>query len=185
MLPVAVTWLYLSQVHLCFSLQDTGTLEKHSFATSTFTQFCILFKRTFITICRDMVNWKLLFGLTQWLTDSFTIFTNFLVFKVLTHLRVMSHLCIGVLIGLLYLKIGNDASKVFNNTGFLFFSMLFLMFAALMPTILTCKTLNTITWWTGFRCLLHTCFFRSSSGDVCVYKRTSKLLVQPEGLLLG
>lgn len=39
--------------------QDTGTLEKHSFATSTFTQFCILFKRTFITICRDMVKYLL------------------------------------------------------------------------------------------------------------------------------
>lgn len=103
----------------CTSLLDSHdsvvTLpNKNSFPTSVFQQFWILLKRSFITILRD---------------------------KQLMHLRLMSHIVVGTIIGMIYYDIGNDASKVMSNAGCIFFTTLFTMFTGMMPTILTCKLL--------------------------------------------
>lgn len=82
------------------------------FPISEFAQFWILLKRSFVTIIRD---------------------------KQLTHMRLIAHVVVGALIGMIYYDVGNDASKVTSNTGCIFFTTMFIMFTAMMPTILTCK----------------------------------------------
>lgn len=84
------------------------------FPTSGWQQFWILLKRTFLTIFRD---------------------------QTLTQMRLVSHVVVGILIGLIYYDIGDEASKVMSNAGCVFFTTMFTMFTAMMPTILTCKFL--------------------------------------------
>lgn len=55
----------------------------------------------------------------------------------LTALRLVSHLGVGAIIGAIYYDIGNQADKTFSNMGCLFFICMFIMFASMMPTILT------------------------------------------------
>ncbi|VVD05542.1 unnamed protein product [Leptidea sinapis] len=83
---------------------------KAGFPTSGWKQFWILLKRTFKSILRD---------------------------PTLTHLRLFSHTVVGLLIGFLYYDIGTDAAKVMSNAGCIFFTVMFTMFTAMMPTILT------------------------------------------------
>merc|ERR1739838_1242909 len=73
-------------------------------------QFCVLFIRTFLGNLRD----------------------NQLFF-----FRIFSQVAIAILIGFLYQGIGNDASRVEDNVAMLFFCILFSLFTAMMPTIMT------------------------------------------------
>ncbi|KOB69487.1 ABC transporter, partial [Operophtera brumata] len=53
-----------------------------------------------------------------------------------THLKVMLHIAIGVLLGLLFDKAGSDASKTISNLGYLLVSVVYLCYTSLMPAIL-------------------------------------------------
>ncbi|XP_043199881.1 ATP-binding cassette sub-family G member 1-like [Amphibalanus amphitrite] len=83
---------------------------REPFTTSATTQFCVLLKRTCRSIIRD---------------------------RMLTMSRLASHVLFGLMIGSLYLGIGNEAKSAYNNAAQLFFAVMFLLFGALMSTILT------------------------------------------------
>lgn len=87
--------------------------QKVGFPTNSCTQFWILLKRSFLSQIRDMT---------------------------LTKVRLISHIIVGFLIGAIYYDIGNEASQVMSNAGCVFFTVMFLMFTAMMPTILTFPT---------------------------------------------
>lgn len=93
-------------------LDSSENIAVASFSASGIQQFWILLKRTFLSTFRD---------------------------QTLTRLRLISHVIIGILLGLIYYDVGNDAAKVQSNAGCIFFIGLFTMFSAMMPTILTCK----------------------------------------------
>uniref|UniRef100_A0A8C4SRE8 ATP-binding cassette sub-family G member 4-like n=1 Tax=Erpetoichthys calabaricus TaxID=27687 RepID=A0A8C4SRE8_ERPCA len=89
---------------------DLDPMGNNMYVASTLTQFCILFKRSFISDYRD---------------------------PMLTLVRFVFHIVIGLLFGLVYLNIGNNAQKVSYNMGFIFLSVLFIVFTAQAPTVLT------------------------------------------------
>ncbi|CAL1289087.1 unnamed protein product [Larinioides sclopetarius] len=101
------------------SLLKENALESSfgGYATSSWNQFKVLTYRSLICTLREPMA---------------------------TQLRFFAHVVVGLLLGMLYYGIGNDASKIFNNSGFLFFSLLFLIFTAMMPTVLTFPMEKTI-----------------------------------------
>lgn len=91
-------------------LDETLVATPERYPTSEIKQFWIILKRALLFSRRD---WTLMY------------------------LRLFAHILVGFLIGALYYDIGNDATKVLSNLGFLFFNMLFLMYTSMTITILS------------------------------------------------
>ncbi|KAG5883806.1 hypothetical protein JTB14_036683 [Gonioctena quinquepunctata] len=101
----------LEKVNVNSALLDNAVQVKQPrYGNSELQQFFIILKRA------------LLFSMRDW---------------TLMYLRLFAHLMVGILIGALYFKIGNDGAKVLSNLGFLFFNMLFLMYTSMTITILS------------------------------------------------
>ena len=114
-------------------------------------QFWILLKRALLCIMRD---------------------------QMLTQLRFISHIIIGIAIGLLYDNIGNDAQYSQQNISLFFLTILFLV----ANHIFTFHLIKSIT-------LVVFCLNADRphfpDGDERLCPRTHELLVQSEELLYG
>ncbi|XP_062534762.1 ATP-binding cassette sub-family G member 1-like [Armigeres subalbatus] len=89
---------------------DSSESAYRQYPISQWDQFILLTKRTTLCTFRDMQLMKM---------------------------RILVHLLVGLLIGLVFWKVGNDGSKVLSNASCLFFFLIFLYFANSMPLVMT------------------------------------------------
>lgn len=106
-------------------------------------QFTVLLKRSFLCIYRDLVSTGNREICMRKFIDMTFAKKNCKYFyeksQMLTHLRFASTVLVGLLIGAIFHDSGNNADQTFNNAGNIFFGLLFMVFSAMMSTVLTCK----------------------------------------------
>lgn len=56
-----------------------------------------------------------------------------------SHLMLVCHMAVGVLLGLFYGDSGINAEKTYNNVGLLMIGVIYLWYTAMMPSVLKCK----------------------------------------------
>ncbi|XP_056399401.1 ATP-binding cassette sub-family G member 4 isoform X8 [Hyla sarda] len=90
----------IRELDLC-PLQDVSChIESHTFATSSVNQFCILFKRTFLSILRDTVVCPITYcSIVYWMTGQPSEATRFLLFSALATSTALVAQSLGLLIG--------------------------------------------------------------------------------------
>lgn len=82
------------------------------YSTSFLRQFYYLYLRTFLLITRN---------------------------PSLSLMRLMIHLSVAIVIGLIYYQIGSSAKNLMNNFKFIFYTVMFLMFTAFSSLQTTCE----------------------------------------------
>lgn len=63
--------------------------------------------------------------------------------QTMTHLRLFVNVVVGVMLGSLFIKAGNEGSRVLENYNLLFAILMHHMMSPMMLTILTCKYTNS------------------------------------------
>ncbi|XP_053694702.1 ATP-binding cassette sub-family G member 4-like [Sabethes cyaneus] len=89
---------------------DESDATDRQYPVSQWSQFMTLTKRTTLCTLRDMQLMKM---------------------------RILAHLFVGLLIGVVFWDVGNDGSKVLSNASCLFFFLIFVFFANSMPLVMT------------------------------------------------
>ncbi|XP_065356937.1 ATP-binding cassette subfamily G member 4 [Calliphora vicina] len=74
-------------------------------------QFEVLMKRSMISMCRNMIA---------------------------VQLRIIMHIVVAILLGIVFWDIGNDGAKALTNSSFIFFVVMFVFFGNAMPSIFLC-----------------------------------------------
>ncbi|XP_055547513.1 ATP-binding cassette sub-family G member 4-like [Wyeomyia smithii] len=89
---------------------DESDATDRQYPVSQWSQFITLTKRTTLCTLRDLQLMKM---------------------------RIMAHLFVGLLIGVVFWDVGNDGAKVLSNASCLFFFLIFVFFANSMPLVMT------------------------------------------------
>ncbi|CAB0043678.1 unnamed protein product [Trichogramma brassicae] len=89
---------------------DCDRRSQAYYATGCWRQLCILLRRNALALSRH---------------------------RVLTFTRLSMHLCVALLVSLIFYKIGQDAKYAKENFALLFFSMMFIMFSAFNTSLIT------------------------------------------------
>lgn len=99
----------------------------------TILAFILLCKQSFLLEMENLSLQKL------FLCDLVQCINHCFIFQLTVHIRIITHLLIGLLLGAVYYNAGNDASKVLSNCSCIFFFILFLFFANSEPCAIASK----------------------------------------------